>query len=61
MLEMIRPQILKQEGMSLYQEQRFLDSAESFRSARSDLEVAGERSTAAEMANNCSVAFLQAR
>jgi hypothetical protein len=60
MAETIRPQNLAQEGMSLYQNQRFLESAECFRAARSGFEVAGDWSTAAEMANNCSVAFLQA-
>ena len=60
MVETVRPQYLVQEGMSLYQKQRFLEAAESFRAARSSFELAGNWSTAAEMANNCSVAFLQA-
>jgi len=60
MVETIDPQSLAQEGMSLYQKQRYLDSAVSFHAARSGLEIAGDWSKAAEMANNCSVAFLQA-
>lgn len=60
MVETIDPQSLAQEGLSLYQKQRYSESAESFHAARSSFEIAGDWSRAAEMANNCSVAFLQA-
>jgi len=60
MAETIDPQSLAQEGMSHYQKQRYLESAVSFHAARSGLEMAGDWLTAAEMANNCSVALLQA-
>jgi len=60
MAETFDPQSLAREGMSHYQKQRYLDSAVSFHAARKGLEIAGDWSTAAEMANNCSVAFLQA-
>ena len=61
MVELVEPQKLAQEGLSLFHKQRFLESAESFRAARIGFEVAGDWSTAAEMANNCSVALLQAQ
>lgn len=60
MAELINPGKLAVEGNSYYQKQHFLEAAESFHAARVGYELAGELSAAAEMANNSSVAFLQA-
>lgn len=55
------PANLAEEGRSLYQKGQYLAAAENFHAARVGFELKGDRYTAAEMANNCSVSYLLAK
>jgi tetratricopeptide (TPR) repeat protein len=54
------PQIQAKEGKSAYQRGELLDAARYFEAARQGFGAAGDWLSAAEMANNASVAYLQA-
>lgn len=60
MTEAATPQGLAKEGQTAYQRRDYLAAASAFEAARRGYEVLGDALTAAEMANNCSVAYLQA-
>lgn len=53
------PQYLARKGKSHYQNKQYLESANTFHAARLGFEAKGNWLDAAEMANNCSVAYLQ--
>lgn len=54
------PQQLDQEGKDLYQKGEYLEAALTFAAAGKAYQAIGELIMTAEMANNCSVAYLQA-
>jgi tetratricopeptide (TPR) repeat protein len=54
------PKELEKKGKSAYQRGDFLLAAETYQAARRAYKAAGDELQAAEMANNCSVAYLQA-
>jgi tetratricopeptide (TPR) repeat protein len=60
MKNIMDPQHYAKEGASAYQHGRYLDAANAFHKARITFESNLDWLSAAEMANNCSVAFLQA-
>jgi tetratricopeptide (TPR) repeat protein len=60
MSEITSPQKLAEEGKSAYQRGDYLDAAQAFEAARQGYAASEDALNAAEMANNCSVAFLQA-
>ena len=60
MSETTSPKELEKKGKSAYQRGDYLLAAEAFLSANQAYESAGDKLNAAEMANNCSVAYLQA-
>lgn len=53
-------QQLAKEGQAAYKRKDYLAAAHAFEAAAGSLAATGNRLEAAEMANNCSVAFLQA-
>lgn len=54
------PNQLAKEGKAAYQRGDYLEAAHAFEAARQGYLALGDRLMAAEMANNCSVAYLQA-
>jgi tetratricopeptide (TPR) repeat protein len=60
MAEATTPQSLAKEGKKAYQRKDYLAAARAFEAARLGYEALGDALNAAEMANNCSVAYLQA-
>lgn len=60
MNEAISPQKLAEEGKKAYQRSDFFAAAHAFEAAGQGFSATGDALSAAEMANNCSVAFLQA-
>ena len=60
MNEAIDPRLLAKEGSSTFHKGQYIDSAKAFQAARQGFETAGDWLSAAEMANNCSVAYLKA-
>jgi tetratricopeptide (TPR) repeat protein len=58
-MEIIDPQQLADEGQAEYNKANYLDAARLYRAAADGYLSAGEELTAAEMANNCSVAYLK--
>lgn len=54
------PDRLAKDGKAAYQRGEFAEAGSKFEAARSAYEAAGANLDAAEMANNCSVAYLQA-
>ena len=60
MNEVLSPQQIAQEAKSAYQAGEFATAAQSFEAARQGYLSADNFIMAAEMANNCSVALLQA-
>jgi tetratricopeptide (TPR) repeat protein len=60
MSEVNSPQSLAKEGKSAYQRGDYLAAARAFEAARSGFSTARDELNAAEMANNSSVAYLQA-
>lgn len=59
MNQSIQPHYLESEGLSLYHQKLYAESASTLHAARIGYETAGDWEKAAEMANNCSVALLQ--
>jgi tetratricopeptide (TPR) repeat protein len=60
MVETMSPANLKQEGERAYQDKDYLAAVKAFQAAAESYSQKGEQITAAEMANNASVAYLQA-
>lgn len=60
MSEAPSPQQLAQEAKSAYKRGDYLASAQAFKAASQGYAAVGDQLEAAEMANNCSVAYLQA-
>lgn len=60
MSEARSPQKIAEEGKSAYQNGDFMNAAQLFEAARQGYETAGDSLTSAEMANNASVAYVQA-
>jgi tetratricopeptide (TPR) repeat protein len=60
MAEATSPQNLAKEGKSAYQRRDYPAAASAFEAARLGYQTMGDELNAAEMANNCSVAYLQA-
>lgn len=60
MSEATSPQRLAKEGKSAYKRGDYLAAAQTYQAATQGYRSAGETQKAAEMANNCSVAYLQA-
>lgn len=60
MVEATTPQSLAKEGKKAYQRKDYVAAARAFEAARLGFEAQGDSLNAAEMANNCSVAYLQA-
>lgn len=60
MSEATTPQSLAKEGNKAYQREDYLAAASAFEAARQGYEALEDSLNAAEMANNCSVAYLQA-
>lgn len=60
MSETTSPQQLAKEGTSAYKRGDYLAAAQAFQAASQGYRAAGEAHKAAEMANNCSVSYLQA-
>lgn len=60
MAQAITPQDLAKEGQTAYQRQEYLAAAHAFEAAQRGYLAMGDALNAAEMANNCSVAYLQA-
>jgi tetratricopeptide (TPR) repeat protein len=60
MREILSPQQIAKEGKSAYRKGDFTAAAQSFEAARQAYLSANQPVMAAEMANNCSVAYLQA-
>jgi tetratricopeptide (TPR) repeat protein len=54
------PKKMEKRGKSAFQRGDYQAAAQDFKAARQAYEEAGDAVTAAEMANNCSVAYLQA-
>jgi tetratricopeptide (TPR) repeat protein len=59
-VEIVNPQQLAEEGQVEYQKGAYLSAARSFKAAADGFSLTGDQITAAEMANNSSVAFLKA-
>jgi len=60
MAEATSPQSLAKEGKSAYKRGDYQAAAHAFEAARLGYQTIGDELNAAEMANNCSVAYLQA-
>ncbi len=60
MVETTNPQKLAKEGKAAYKSGEYLAAARLFEAARQGYEVMNDTLNAAEMANNCSVSYLQA-
>jgi tetratricopeptide (TPR) repeat protein len=60
MNETLSSKQLEKKGKSAYQRGDYLLAAQTFHAAQSAFEAAGDELATAEMANNCSVAYLQA-
>lgn len=60
MAEATTPQQLAKEGQAAYQRREYLAAARAFEAAQRGYLAMGDALNAAEMANNCSVAYLQA-
>ena len=60
MIEAASPQSLEKEGKAAYKRGDFLAAARTFEAAKLGFAAMGDALNAAEMANNCSVAYLQA-
>lgn len=58
-MEIISPQQLADEGQAEYNRAKYLEAALLFKAASDGYLSSGEEITAAEMANNCSVAYLK--
>ncbi len=59
-MEVIDPQQLAEEASSEYNRSHYLSAAQLYRAASEGFRLAENELSAAEMANNCSVAFLKA-
>jgi tetratricopeptide (TPR) repeat protein len=60
MSEAVSPDNLTKEGKSAYQNGDYLAAAQAFEAAQQGYQSRGDKLNAAELANNCSVAYLQA-
>lgn len=60
MNEIYSPQALEKKGKNAYRNGEFVQAAEAYKAAQEAFSAANDESNAAEMANNCSVAYLQA-
>ncbi len=58
-METLSPQQLAGEGLAEYQNKEYLSAAELYKAAADGFIAAGDEVSAAEMANNCSVAYLK--
>jgi tetratricopeptide (TPR) repeat protein len=58
-METVNPQQLADEGQAVYNKGDYLSAAKLFRAAADSYSAAGDEVLAAEMANNCSVAYLR--
>jgi tetratricopeptide (TPR) repeat protein len=58
-MEIINPQQLADEGQAEYNKGEYISAAKLYKAAADGYLSAGDESVAAEMANNCSVAFLK--
>ena len=60
MTKPLTPEQLKREGLSAYNKKQYLIAARAFSAAAAGFQAQGDALSAAEMRNNCSVAYLQA-
>lgn len=60
MTHALQPQELAKEGDSAYKKGDYINSAEAYRAAAEAFRMSGDELLAAQMLNNCSVAYLQA-
>lgn len=58
-MEIINPQQLAEEGQAEYNRANYLEAARLYKVAADGYSSSGEQLTAAEMTNNCSVAYLK--
>jgi tetratricopeptide (TPR) repeat protein len=58
-MEIISPQQLADEGQAEYNRANYLEAARLYRAAADSYLSSGDKLTAAEMANNCSVSYLK--
>ena len=58
-MQTLNPQQLADEGLAAYRKKEYLSAARKYNAAAESFKAAGDDLRAAEMANNCSVAYLQ--
>ena len=58
-METLTPQQLCQEGQAEYNKGEYLSAARLYKAAAGGFSLVGDELAAAEMANNCSVAYLK--
>lgn len=60
MTKPLTPEELKKEGLAAYNNKQYIVAAHAFSAAATGFQARGDALSAAEMLNNCSVAYLQA-